>query len=118
MKFLRQLTAFFLTSCSVLVFPVAAEEMDHSTMDHNQMEVQQHGTTLMHTSPSDENDMSHTMHESPVSKAATKKVPPGASDQHNPPLPPRNGSMNGAMICPMPSASRGSPSRGPRNNPG
>ena len=82
MKFLRQLTAFFLTSCSVLVFPVAAEEMDHSTMDHNQMEVQQHGTTLIHTSPSDENDMSHTMHESPVTKALTKKVPSSASDQH------------------------------------
>ena len=86
MNILRQLPPFFLV-CSVIVFPVAAEEMDHGTMDHsnldhNQMEVQQHGTTMMHTSPSDEDDMSHTMHKSPASKAVIKEAPPGASDHH------------------------------------
>ena len=86
MKFLRQLTTIFLT-CSVVVFPVIAEEMDHSTMDHStmdhsQMEVQQHGTTMMHTSPSDEDDMSHTMHKSPASKAVTKELTHGTSDHH------------------------------------
>jgi len=76
MKFLRQLIPFLLAA-SVVALPATAEEMDHS-----KMEPQQHGTTMMHTSPSDEGDMSHDMHGSPAGNAVTKEAPHSASE-HN-----------------------------------
>ena len=76
MNRLRLLAAFILAT-SVLALSVSAQDKDH-----NQMEVQQHGTTMMHTSPSDEEDMSHTMHESSVNSAIKKSTPQKQDDHH------------------------------------
>ena len=75
MKLLRQITPLVLAA-SVVAFPVAAQEMDHSTM-----QPQQHGTTMMHSSSSDEDDMSHTKHGSP-SEHMGKDAIQGTGEHH------------------------------------
>ena len=76
MNSLRDLTPFLLAT-NLVVFPAFAEDKDHTTM-----QPQQHGTTMMHANPSDEDDMSHEMHGSPAGNAVTKEVPHSASEHH------------------------------------
>lgn len=76
MKKLRQLIPLFL-GASLVAFPLLAAEIDQSAT-----KPQQHGTTMMHSSPSDEEDMSHTMHGSQAGDAATKKAPHSTGDHH------------------------------------
>ena len=68
MNKLQQLGLLFLAA-SLTTFSVANAETK-SAPAHPQ----QHGTTMMHGSESDEDDMSHTMHGSPASDALQKQA--------------------------------------------
>ena len=73
MNLQRHISLLLLITCAI-AFSVAQAEMKSDTTDP-----QQHGTTMMHGSQSDEDDMSHTMHDSPAGDAMKNQA---SSENH------------------------------------
>ncbi len=65
-----------------IAFLVTALVVVAAEPENNVAQPQQHGTTMMHGSPSDESDMSHTMHDSTVGDAIKKNTSDDAGEKH------------------------------------